>query len=105
MPDPAPVTSAHALPGRTSPRFIRRECRAISCPVRMPGAVPVVSCAVQVIRRASAGRMSRLLVDRVCVVLIFHVYGSFASSSRILRGRSPQCLQHFISTEYMRAMQ
>lgn len=32
-------------------------------------------------------------------------YGSFASSSRIFRGRSPQCLQHFISTEYMRAMQ
>ena len=57
------------------------------------------------VRRAFAGRMSRLLVDRVCVVLMFHVYGSFASSSRILRGRSPQCLQHFISTEYMRAMQ
>ena len=57
------------------------------------------------VRRAFAGRMSRLLVDRVCVVLMFHVYGSFASSSRILRGRSPQCLQHFMSTEYMRAMQ
>ena len=31
--------------------------------------------------------------------------GSFASSSRIFRGRSGQFLQHFMSTEYMRAMQ
>ena len=32
-------------------------------------------------------------------------YGSLASSSTILRGRSGQCLQHFMSTEYIRAMQ
>ena len=32
-------------------------------------------------------------------------HGSLASSSTILRGRLSQCLQHFMSTEYIRAMQ
>ena len=36
---------------------------------------------------------------------VFHAYGSLASSSRILRGSPSQCLQHFMSTEYIRAMQ
>ena len=46
-------------------------------------------------------RRLRIGCDRV----LFHRYGSFASSSRILRGRSGQCLQHCMSSEYMRAMQ
>ena len=36
---------------------------------------------------------------------VFHAYGSLASSSCILRGSPSQCLQHFMSTEYIRAMQ
>ena len=43
-------------------------------------------------------------VSFLSVVHRFH-QGRRLSSSTILRGRSGQCLQHFMSTEYIRAMQ
>lgn len=61
--------------------------------------------------RHSSGRcrgrapVTSAVFESVADRVLFHRYGSFASSSRILRGRSGQCLQHCMSSEYMRAMQ
>ena len=56
-------------------------------------------------RHEGPGAAGRDLSAPPARVVASGVHGRRSSSSTIFRGRSGQCLQHFMSTEYMRAMQ
>ncbi len=66
--------------------------------IEAAGGIDVRTCSLDLARTTAAQRL-RERFHRISY------HGSFANSSRILRGRSGQCLQHFMSTEYIRAMQ